>query len=79
MIAAVMATLAEHRLFALILCGLFTRLVAFGLACMTLAIELFVYLDAYPTHITWITTAFLLMYRGTGILSVDYWITITKH
>ncbi|MBJ7553755.1 DoxX family protein [Marinomonas spartinae] len=73
-VAAVMAALAEHILSTLILFGLFTRLAAFGLAFMTLVIEIFVYPDAYPTHATWLAITLLLMVKGAGKLSLDHWI-----
>tara|TARA_R110001632_G_scaffold40314_2_gene101178 strand:+ start:54088 stop:54558 length:471 start_codon:yes stop_codon:yes gene_type:complete len=74
MAAAILATLAEHVLPILILSGLFTRLAGFGIAMMTLVIQLFVYPDAYPTHATWLAIALLLMYRGAGIFSLDHWL-----
>lgn len=70
-IAAILATIAEHILPVLILTGFFTRFAAFGLAGMTLVIQLFVYPDAYPTHGTWLAIALLLMYRGAGVFSLD--------
>lgn len=70
-IAAILATIAEHILPILILTGFFTRFAAFGLAGMTLVIQLFVYPDAYPTHGTWLAIALLLMYRGAGVFSLD--------
>ena len=70
-IAATLAALAEHILPILILTGLFTRFAAFGLAGMTLVIQLFVYPDAYPTHATWLAIAMLLMYRGAGAFALD--------
>lgn len=73
-VAAVMAALAEHILSTFILFGLFTRLAAFGLAFMTLVIEIFVYPDAYPTHATWLALTLMLMVKGAGKLSVDHWI-----
>jgi len=75
MIAAILATIAEHVLPILILTGTFTRLAGFGIAMMTLVIQIFVYPDAYPTHATWIAISLLLMYRGAGNLSVDHWLT----
>lgn len=74
MIAAVLATLAEHILPILILSGLFTRLAGFGIAGMTLVIQLFVYPEAYPTHATWLAIALLLMYKGAGTVSLDHWL-----
>ncbi len=72
LMAAVLATAAEHILPILILSGLFTRFAAFGLAMMTLVIQLFVYPSAYPTHATWLALALLLMYKGAGTFSLDY-------
>jgi putative oxidoreductase len=77
MVAALLATLAEHILPILILTGLLTRFAAFGLAGMTLVIQLFVYPDAYPTHATWLAITFLLMYRGAGVFSLDH--VLSKH
>ena len=74
MVAATLATLAEHILPTLILVGLFTRFAALGLACMTLVIQFFVYPDAYPTHATWLAIALLLIYRGAGALALDRFI-----
>lgn len=70
--AAVLATLAEHILAAMILLGLLTRYAAFGLAIMTLVIQLFVYPDAYATHGTWLAICLLLMRKGAGNLSIDH-------
>ncbi|RBP83847.1 DoxX family protein [Marinomonas rhizomae] len=70
-IAATLATLAEHILPILILSGFLTRFAALGLAGMTLVIQLFVYPDAYPTHATWLTIALLIMWRGAGAFSLD--------
>jgi len=74
MLAAMLATIAEHLFPILILSGLFTRLAAFGIVVMTLVIQIFVYPDAYPTHATWLAVAMLLMYRGAGVFSVDHWL-----
>lgn len=71
-LAALLAAIAEHVLPILILTGFFTRFAAFGLAVMTLVIQLFVYPDAYPTHGTWLAIALLLMYRGAGVVSLDH-------
>ena len=38
---------------------------------MTLAIQLFVYPDAYPTHGTWMAVLLYLMATGPGKLSID--------
>jgi putative oxidoreductase len=39
---------------------------------MTLVIEIFVYLDAWPTHSTWAACFLLVMARGPGVFSIDY-------
>ncbi len=70
-LAAYMATTAEHIFPLLLILGLFTRFAAFALAAMTLVIQIFVYPDAYATHLTWLTISGLLMLKGAGWLSLD--------
>ena len=70
-IAAHLATYAEHLLPLLLVLGLFTRLSALGLLGMTAVIQVFVYPDAWPTHLTWATAALYLAGRGGGSLSLD--------
>jgi putative oxidoreductase len=70
-IAAHLATYAEHLLPVLLVLGLLTRLSALGLLAMTAVIQIFVYPDAWPTHLTWATLALYLAGRGAGTLSVD--------
>ena len=72
--AAHMAAYAEHLLPVLLVLGLFTRLSAFGLLGMTLVIQLFVYPDAWPTHLSWATLALFLVGRGAGPVSLDRWL-----
>lgn len=69
--AAHMATYAEHLLPILLVLGLATRLSAFGLLGMTAVIQIFVYPDAWPTHLTWAVALLYLVGRGAGSLSVD--------
>lgn len=69
--AAHMATYAEHLLPILLVLGLATRLSALGLLGMTAVIQLFVYPDAWPTHLTWAVALVYLAGRGAGSLSVD--------
>jgi len=38
---------------------------------MTLVIEVFVYPDAWPIHLTWAGLLLLIMARGAGKLSLD--------
>lgn len=70
-IAAHLATYAEHLLPVLLVAGLLTRLSALGLLGMTAVIQLFVYPDAWPTHLAWATLALYLAGRGAGAISVD--------
>jgi putative oxidoreductase len=73
-LAAHMAAYAEHLLPVLLVLGLFTRLSALGLLGMTLVIQLFVYPDAWPTHLSWATLALFLVGRGAGPVSLDRWL-----
>jgi putative oxidoreductase len=71
-LAAVLATLGEHALPALVLLGLGTRLASFGLLLMTAVIQLLVYPGAYPTHGVWAAVLLWLMVRGGGVVSLDH-------
>ena len=70
-IAAYLATYAEHAFSILLILGLLTRVSAAGLIVMTLVIQVFVYPDAWPTHLTWAGPMLYLLARGGGALSVD--------
>ena len=70
-LAAHLATYAEHLFPLLLVLGLFTRLSALALLGMTLVIEVFVYPDAWPTHLSWAGLLLLLIARGAGALSLD--------
>ena len=69
--AAHMATYAEHLLPFLLVLGLATRLSALGLFGMTAVIQIFVYPDAWPTHLSWAGLLLYLVGRGAGSLSLD--------
>ena len=69
--AAHMATYAEHFLPVLLVIGLATRLSALGLLGMTAVIQIFVYPDAWPTHLTWAVPMLYLIGRGGGRISAD--------
>lgn len=71
-LAAHLATYAEHFFPILLVLGFATRLSALGLLGMTAVIQIFVYPDAWPTHLTWATLLVLLVARGGGRLSVDH-------
>jgi putative oxidoreductase len=58
----------------LLVLGLATRFAAFALFGMTLVIEIFVFPEAWPTHIQWAAMQLVLMGRGAGSLSLDAFI-----
>lgn len=70
-LAATAATWSEHLLPALLVAGLMTRVSALGLLIMTLVIQVFVYPDAWPTHLSWAAILLLLVARGGGAYSID--------
>jgi putative oxidoreductase len=72
--AAVAATLSEHIFPVLLAFGLATRGAAAALLGMTLVIEIFVYPDAWPTHLTWAAILLPLIARGGGAWSLDAWV-----
>jgi putative oxidoreductase len=71
-IAAYMATSIELTAPVLLLLGLFTRPAALVLLGMTAVIEIFVYPQAWPTHIQWAAMLLMLLSRGAGALSIDH-------
>lgn len=70
--AAHMATYAEHLFPILLVLGLLTRLSALALLGMTATIQIFVYPDAWPTHLTWAVPMLYLIGRGGGDWTVDH-------
>lgn len=70
--AAHMATYAEHLFPILLVLGLCTRLSALALFGMTAVIQIFVYPDAWPTHLTWAALMLYLIGRGAGSWSIDH-------
>ena len=69
--AAVLATLAEHTLSALLILGLASRFAAAGLLVMTAVIEIFVFPEAWVTHGLWAASLLVVLARGPGRLSLD--------
>ena len=69
--SAVMATINEHVFSALLVLGLFTRFSALVLLGMTAVIEIFVYPDAWPTHLSWAGLLLPLIAMGGGRFSLD--------
>ena len=70
-LAAQLATVAEHVFPVLLVLGLFTRLSALALLGMTLVIQVLVYPDAWPTHLSWAGLLLYLVGRGAGDVSLD--------
>ncbi|HEX2940331.1 MAG TPA: DoxX family protein [Rhodopila sp.] len=70
-IAAHMAAAIELTTPVLLILGLMTRAAAFVLLGMTTVIEVFVYPEAWPTHIQWAAMLLVLLCRGAGGLSLD--------
>jgi putative oxidoreductase len=70
-LAAYMAAGAEHLFPVLLVLGLFSRLSAAALLGMTLVIQIFVYPDAWPTHLSWAALMLPLIALGGGKWSLD--------
>ena len=70
-IAAYAGTISEHIFPILLVLGLFTRGAALALLGMTAVIEIFVYPDAWPTHLSWAGLMLPLIACGGGRFSLD--------
>ena len=73
-LAAYLGTFAEFFLSILIFLGLFTRLAAIGLLTITLTIQIFVYPDAWPLHLSWAAILLTIIKYGSNVFSLDYWL-----
>jgi putative oxidoreductase len=71
-LAADLAASIELTTPILLVLGLSTRPAALVLLGMTAVIEIFVYPQAWPTHIQWAAMLLLLLCRGPGELSIDH-------
>lgn len=71
-LAAYMAVSIELAMPVLLALGLATRGAALVLLGMTAVIEVFVYPQAWPTHLQWAAMLLVLLCRGPGNLSLDY-------
>jgi putative oxidoreductase len=71
-IAAHMSAYVETFVPVLLVLGLMTRLSACILLGMTTIIEIFVYPDAWPTHLSWAAILLYLIARGGGRFSLDH-------
>lgn len=69
--AADLALAIEVTTPVLLILGLLTRPAALVLLGMTCVIEIFVYPQAWPTHIQWAAMLLVLLCRGAGALSLD--------
>ncbi len=70
-VAAYAATTLEIGCSSLVLVGLMTRVSTLLLLGMTATIQLFIYPDAWPTHIQWLAFMIVLVLRGPGRVSLD--------
>lgn len=70
-VAAPLATTFEHVFPVLLVLGLFTRGAALALLGMTAVIEIFVYPDAWSTHLSWAGLLLPLIAKGPGAWSLD--------
>ena len=71
-VAAILAATIELTTPVLLVLGLLTRPAALVLLGMTTVIEVFVYPQAWPTHIQWAAMLLVLLCRGPGKLSIDH-------
>jgi putative oxidoreductase len=70
-IAAHLSTYCETFTPVFLVLGLFTRASAAVLLGMTTVIEVFVYPDAWPTHLSWAGLMLIIIGRGAGRISLD--------
>jgi putative oxidoreductase len=71
-IAAHLSASVETFVPVFLVLGLLTRLSATVLLGMTTIIEIFVYPDAWPTHLSWAAILLYLIGRGAGRWSLDH-------
>ncbi len=70
-IAAHLAAWSEHLFPILLVLGLMTRFSALALLGMTLVIQIFVYPEAWSTHLVWAALLLYLIRYGAGAASLD--------
>lgn len=70
--AAYLATSIELAGAVALLLGLMTRLSAAAFLGMAAVIQVFVYPEAWPTHIQWLAFLLPLLARGPGAVSLDH-------
>lgn len=70
-LSAHLATYGEHLFSIMLFLGLGSRFAALGLLGMTMVIEVFVYPDAWSTHLSWAGLLLPIIAKGAGALSID--------
>lgn len=70
-LAAGMALAIEIACPILLVLGLMTRFAVVVLLGMTAVIQIFVYPEAWPTHLQWTAMMMVLLCRGAGAFSLD--------
>lgn len=73
-LAANMALAIEIACPILLVLGLLTRFAVLVLLGMTAVIQIFVYPEAWPTHLQWTAMMLVLLCRGAGRLSADHFL-----
>ena len=71
-VAALLGTTLELSCPVLLFFGIASRLGALGLLGMTFVIEVFVYPNNWPEHLTWATLLLIVLTRGPGPISLDH-------
>jgi putative oxidoreductase len=77
-LAAYLAVSIELTTPVLLVLGLLTRPAAVVLLGMTAVIEIFVYPQAWPTHLQWAAMLLPLLCRGAGRWSLDHWMATRR-
>jgi putative oxidoreductase len=70
--AAALTLVIELACPVLLVLGLSTRFAIVVLMGMTLVIQIFVFPEAWPTHLQWFAMMLVLLCRGAGTLSIDH-------
>ena len=73
-LAARLATFVELGVPPLLFVGLAARLATLPLLAMIAVIQVFVYPNAWSDHLMWAAALLLVLTRGPGVVSLDYWI-----
>jgi putative oxidoreductase len=73
-LAATIGASFELSCSVLIVLGLLTRIAVLPLLGMTAVIEIFVYPQNWPEHLTWTALLIFLLLRGAGAYSLDHFI-----